>query len=309
MKQQASLPLYATGHSLCEEELIACQQLALALPKATYRIQGAQAGTRQSRFKGRGMEFDEVRLYQAGDDVRNIDWRVTARTGKAHTKLYHEEKERPIVLMADLGQQSHMGTQLLFQSVQIAHVCATLAWRALQQGDKIGALCTHEYKHIECKPKARRIGLSTVLQSLLDIHQVPSSQSAASQTEHYLKATLQRVRQIAKPGAEIWIVTDGMHLNQACFDEMIQLKQHCNLALVLVTDPLRRGEVQLSKHVNLPVLSQGQYQVLNQKAFQAWLKQQQQQLHRIKHQCQLMKITPRHICSGQPLAQQIMELR
>ena len=158
MSINKELPPYANGYTVCEKELIACQQQALALPKLNRRARQSQQGHHQSSFKGRGMEFAEVRRYQAGDDIRSIDWRVTARTGQAHTKLYHEEKEGSVIVMADLGVQTHLGSQLLLQSVQIAHVCATLAWHTIQQGNKIGAITAHQYQHIENKPKARRTG-------------------------------------------------------------------------------------------------------------------------------------------------------
>ena len=77
------------------------------------------AGEYESAFKGTGMEFDEVRHYQTGDDPRMIDWRVTARTGKAHTKLFREEKERPIFILTDLGQTMQFGSKLLYKSVQV----------------------------------------------------------------------------------------------------------------------------------------------------------------------------------------------
>ncbi len=88
----------------------------------------SQSGPLLSKTRGRGMEFDEVRHYQAGDDIRAIDWRVTARTGKPHTKLYREEKERPVFLVTDLALTQLFGSQLLFKSVQACPLTAALAW-------------------------------------------------------------------------------------------------------------------------------------------------------------------------------------
>tara|TARA_B100001094_G_scaffold330839_1_gene397152 strand:+ start:421 stop:1347 length:927 start_codon:yes stop_codon:yes gene_type:complete len=308
MQTTNQLPPFATGYALCEQELIACQQLAVALPKTKYRMKAGQAGTRHSRFKGRGMEFAEVRLYQAGDDVRSIDWRVTARTGKTHTKLYNEERERPVLLVADLGQQSRMGSQLLFQSVQIAHICATLSWHAMLQGDRIGIVTTNAHQHRESKPRSRRCGVSEVLQNLLTTYNDLSTSPDITSAD-YLSQALQRTRKLAKPGSLIWLVADGTQVNQACFEELSQLKRHCEVAMVIVSDPLRRGEVQLPKDVSLPILNGQDYQLLNQHSFHNWLAQQQQQFRDIEQFMQQLRIQVRHVCSGKPLSKQLMELR
>ena len=86
------------------------------------------------------MEFDESRLYQPGDDIRNMDWRVTARTGKPHTKLFREERERPVFVWVDYRAPMFFATQGVFKSVFVARMAALIAWNAVQQGDRIGGL-------------------------------------------------------------------------------------------------------------------------------------------------------------------------
>ena len=109
-----------------------------------------------SRQKGRGMEFDEARHYLPGDDIRAIDWRVTARTGKTHTKIYREERERPVFILCDLTASMQFGSQLLLKSVQAAHIAALLSWAAAARGDKVGALIFNDGMHRECKPLSRQ---------------------------------------------------------------------------------------------------------------------------------------------------------
>ena len=94
------------------------------------RLQTMLAGPFPSPCGGRGMDFEEVRGYQPGDDVRAIDWRVTARTGRLHTKLYEEERDRPFLGLADLGLTMHFGTRGCFKCVQAVRVAALLAWAA-----------------------------------------------------------------------------------------------------------------------------------------------------------------------------------
>mgnify|MGYP002151030683 FL=1 len=86
------------------------------------------------------MEFAEARSYQYGDDVRHIDWRVTARTGTTHTKLFREERERPVMLVLDLSRRMFFGTRQRLKSVQAARIAALTGWRALLRGDRVGGV-------------------------------------------------------------------------------------------------------------------------------------------------------------------------
>ncbi|MFT5361599.1 MAG: hypothetical protein ACI9IN_001348, partial [Porticoccaceae bacterium] len=103
------------------------------------KIQARQmlAGGHKSRFRGRGMDFDQVRLYQPGDDVRTIDWRVTARTQTPHTKIFSEERERPILVITDLRGPMFFGSQQL-KSIIACEISAALAWAGLSANDRAG---------------------------------------------------------------------------------------------------------------------------------------------------------------------------
>ncbi|RUO21288.1 DUF58 domain-containing protein [Aliidiomarina iranensis] len=144
------------------------QPLALPVPKASGS--SSQSGLRLSKTRGRGMEFDEVRHYQAGDDVRAIDWRVTARTGQTHTKLFREEKERPVFLCVDFSNSMWFGSQLLLKSLQAAHVAAGIAWHTIQRGDRVGGLIYNNAEHSEIKPQGRQHGALLFLKQLIALH-------------------------------------------------------------------------------------------------------------------------------------------
>ena len=92
---------------------------------------GGRSSVRMSRFRGRGMEYSESRIYLPGDDIRSIDWRVTARTGHTHTKLFQEERERPVFFVVDLGGRMRFGTRRAFKSVVAAEAASLLAWAAV----------------------------------------------------------------------------------------------------------------------------------------------------------------------------------
>ena len=115
--------LQTNGVNLSTAELLRYQQLAKLFSLAPKRSPQARlAGSYLTKHKGRGMEFDEARHYQPGDDIRAIDWRVTARTGKTHTKIYREERERPVFLFCDFSPSMMFGTRLLTKSMQVAHI-------------------------------------------------------------------------------------------------------------------------------------------------------------------------------------------
>ena len=103
-------------------------------------VGSALSGRRASRLRGRGLEFEEIRAYLPGDDVRAIDWKVTARTGSPHVRVTREERDRPALLLVDQRQAMFFGTVLAMKSVTAAEIAALAAWRILGAGDRVGGL-------------------------------------------------------------------------------------------------------------------------------------------------------------------------
>lgn len=304
------LPLFADGWHLNQQELLACQSLARAMPERRSRARAAMAGHRASNIKGRGMEFAEVRHYQNGDDVRTIDWRVTARTGKAHTKLFIEERERPVILLLDLSNSMYFGSSLLLQSVQAAHLAATLGWNAIQHGDRIGALIAGESHHLELKPKNRQTGILQLIAGICDIHsqQLDSFKTGRTAPEHMLRAC-QRLSRIAKPGSLVWIITDGADFTGRCVGPLTDLKRHCDIGAFLLTDPLRQGTLPLPRQFNLPVRDGEVERVLNRQQYQTWLDTQLKQQQIFISMMDKLRVQTRFIDAGLPLEQQLEQLR
>ena len=133
--------------------MIGLRHAARSLPLKATKIRAQRSGGFLSPFKGRGMEFDEVRPYQPGDDIHSLDWKVTARTGKPHTKLFRDERERPILLWVDLRSPMFFATRGMYKAVAAARAAALLAWSAILQGDRLGALIFSEHKHVELRPQ------------------------------------------------------------------------------------------------------------------------------------------------------------
>ncbi|WP_152087569.1 DUF58 domain-containing protein [Pseudoalteromonas sp. A25] len=233
---------HSNGAQLGLKELLYYKPKANLLslkPKA--RIKSAQAGQYLAPHKGRGMEFAEVRQYQYGDDIRAIDWRVTARTGEAHTKLYQEEKERPVFVFTDLSNSMLFGSQLLLKSVQAAHLSALVAWSACQRGDRLGGIVFNEHGHHELKPIARDKGVLALCHQLCDIHQQALHNREHITQQHVAQSrfadNLKRLTHLAKPGSLIYVISDFTNLNDASFKQLERLARHCELIGCQISDP------------------------------------------------------------------------
>ncbi len=220
--------------------LIALHRAAEALSLKPGRIRALGSGDYHSPFKGRGMEFDEVRAYAQGDDVRTLDWRVTARTGRPHTKLFREERERAVLLWVDMRSAMFFATQGAFKAVRAAQAAALLGWSAVYQGDRLGGLVFSEKAHIELRPKRGKPPLLHLLQQLA-VHPAwlhHTSDPLAS--EQALNQALTRLRSVAQPGSLIILLSDFAHLNGQCSTQLAQLARHNELVLVDIHDPMEQ---------------------------------------------------------------------
>lgn len=220
--------------------LIALSRAAESLPLSAIGIRALQSGHYTSPFKGRGMEFDEVRPYQPGDDIRSLDWKVTARTGKPHTKLYREERERPVLVFTDLRRSMFFATRGVFKAVMSARLCALLAWSACAHGDRLGGLIFADNHHQEIRP---RRGKSAVLHFIKILCANPAwsqEQPEKPSETPALQHALGRLRRVARPGSLVFLSSDFKSLNPHSESQLAQLAQHCDLVLLHISDPLER---------------------------------------------------------------------
>jgi len=260
---QTLTSLLANGIDVSIEELIQYQTKTSLINLAARKdLHGKMSGNYLARSKGRGMEFDEVRHYQTGDDIRAIDWRVTARTGITHTKVFREEVERPVLIATDLSNNMLFGSQLLFKSVQASHLAALVAWHAKDRGDRVGGIVFNQQKHTELKPRSRQQGVLHYLHSLSHIHQL-SSQSAfhapsgsevqPSMIQKAFDENCGRIRQLSKPGSLVYLITDGNHLSQEALRHLSNIARHCELVVCLIHDPLELSLPNSTKKINVAV--------------------------------------------------------
>lgn len=215
-------------------ELIALRGPARALELGARRLSlSVQAGGYRSVYRGRGLEFDEVRSYQPGDEVRAIDWRVTARRGRVHTRLYREERERPVLLLADLGPGMLFGSRRL-KSAQALRAGAILAWAAEQAGDRVGGVVAGSAGHAARPPLPRREAVLVLLKTLVELQPRVAQPPAAG----LLDAALARLAHAVHPGSFIPVLSDFQGLTVAGERALGRLGRHNDLVLVWIYDPL-----------------------------------------------------------------------
>lgn len=199
---------------------------------ARRKVGSIAPGNHHSPFRGQGLDFDAVREYVPGDDIRNIDWRVTARTGSPHLKLFKEEKERHTIICVDMNSAMRFGTRNTFKSVQAARCASFLGWRALSHQDRIsacffgdvpGGLCYFASKRT---PQAFCRMLKILAGPPPERHCVP------------LESALRHIRKVARPGSLIYVVSDFMDLSSAFPKEsgLSLLNKSCDVVFISVND-------------------------------------------------------------------------
>lgn len=237
---EQKLPPYSDGVNLSLDELLYYKQQCVKWLPPAKSLWSQMLGQHQSRQLGRGMDFSEVRQYQPGDDIRAIDWRVTARTGKPHTKLFSEEREKPVVLYLDFSSSMAFGSQLLLKSVQMAHMASLVAWLSVTQQDRIGAVIDTGNELIELKPTARNRGALALLQTLVTCHQQLISQP--SRNDQDVSHALQALARLCPKGSEIILLSDFSRLTTQHEPKLSRLCQHNRVRMVQISDPLERGQ-------------------------------------------------------------------
>jgi uncharacterized protein (DUF58 family) len=195
-------------------------------------------GNVRSRFRGRGMEFEEVRRYQAGDDIRTIDWKVSARAHGVYTKLFCEERERPCHILVDQRRSLYFGSSIQFKSVLAAELAAGIAWAALKGGDRVGGQVIGENQTIDSRARRSK---QAVLGFIHDVHELNHRLAGEPEpSEANLAISLDECQRITRPGTAIFIISDFHDFDQAAAKSLSNLGKHADLTLLQVSDQLEQ---------------------------------------------------------------------
>jgi uncharacterized protein (DUF58 family) len=207
-----------------------------------------QSGERRSRQKGHGMEMLELRAYQASDDLRHIDWRVTARTGQAHTRLYAQENDHQRLLLLDLSSNAYFGTRHTFISTRFIQLAGIIAWRSKQQGDTLSYRMTYgDQEHASNKTGT----MSTLLSQLKHASQLNNRMNGNHPTSAWSNALLTN----KSHNKDVIILTDKQDWSTTENAELMRLAQHNRVHWVQIIDSnaynLPAGQYQMADHHGL----------------------------------------------------------
>lgn len=237
------------GAQINTDNLVAIRHLAKLLPiHKQKKVLNEMAGVHTSNLRGRGVDFSEVRSYQPGDDIRAMDWRVTARTQSPHIKVFREERERPIMLVCDLRSSMFFGTQYAFKSVLAADITSLLSWSALNNGDRIGALLFNDDQETDIRPKPGRKQVMHVLHELAQFKQQQSSSPATDSSTSRLADMLRHTRRVTRPGSTIYFISDWQDFDLDCERQLHQINKHNDVVAINIFDAFEENILPLGSY-------------------------------------------------------------
>lgn len=201
-------------------------------------VQSLLAGRHASRLRGRGLNFEEIRRYLPGDDIRQIDWKVTVRTRKTHSRVYTEERERSVLLVVDQRITMFFGSVKNMKSVTAAETAALAAWRVLAQKDRIGALVFNDSRIAEIRPQRSRSTAMQILHAVVEQNGALSLGAGIRANPAMFNEALRRCERLAKHDCLICIISDGSGQNEESRHILTRIAQHNDVLFAFIHDPL-----------------------------------------------------------------------
>lgn len=202
------------------------------------------AGRHASRLRGRGLNFEELRTYLPGDDIRNIDWKVTARTQEPHVRVYTEEKDRPALLLVDQRMSMFFGSRKSMKSVVAAETAALAAWRILDSGDRVGAMVFNDEEIVEVKPHRSEQRVMQILNAVVEKNHQLAAQSVDQKTNRppanreMFNNVLQGALRVAKHDFLVILISDCHGADEKSTELITKLCHHNDMIVSFVYDPL-----------------------------------------------------------------------
>jgi uncharacterized protein (DUF58 family) len=219
-------------------------------------IHSILSGRHASKLRGRGLNFEELRNYLPGDDTRNIDWKVTARTREPHIRVYTEEKDRTVWLLVDQRISMFFGSRWKMKSVVAAEATAAAAWRVLSQGDRVGALVfdDSDLRVIPAHRSEERV--AQILKQVIEKNHALDARSDKKPGPHMLNHALKRVAALARHDCLVCLIGDGTGIDDDTRKYVTRLTEHNDVLSVFVYDPLEQAMPEAGRLVFTDGLSQ-----------------------------------------------------
>ncbi len=201
-------------------------------------VQSILAGRHASRLRGRGLNFEELRQYQPGDDIRAIDWKATARMRKTHTRVYSDETDRPTIIVADQRINMFFGSRLAMKSVTAAEVAALTAWRVLDRGDRVGAIVFNDSDTVEIRPRRSRRQVLQFLDTLVRQNRALDLRRGTRSRPERLNDALESACKIVGHDCLVVLVSDCDGADDETERLIRRLARHNDVLVALIYDPL-----------------------------------------------------------------------
>ena len=203
------------------------------------KVRSILGGKHASKLRGRGLDFEEVRNYVAGDDIRNIDWKVTARTQKTHSRVFSEEKEKPALIVVDQSRSMFFGSTHKTKSVVAAELAALSAFRILKEGDRVGGVVITKDGIDITPPKRDRKNTFRFLETIVK-HNRSLIDTASKSHDAIMKEALPRINNIVTHDFLVVVISDFSRYSPEVIKGLIRMSQHNDVILARVFDPLER---------------------------------------------------------------------
>lgn len=204
------------------------------------KVRSVLGGKHASKLRGRGMDFEEVRQYAAGDDIRNIDWKVTARTQKTHSKVFSEEKEKPALIVVDQSQSMFFGSQKRMKSVVAAELAALVAFKIQKEGDRVGGLIFTDNGIDAISPKRNKKNTFKFLERIVHHnHQLKNLEKFGNRQDS-LNNAISKIKNLVTHDYLVVIISDFIHYSDQVIQAVSYISKHNDVVLVKVYDPMER---------------------------------------------------------------------
>lgn len=232
---------------------VSLEQLVLLRAKATgfsyfpkQPVHSLLTGSHGSRLRGRGLNFEEIRTYHPGDDIRMMDWKVTARTRTPHVRVYSEERDRSVLLIVDQRIHMFFGSTDRMKSVSAAELAALSAWRVLSMGDRVGAILFNDQEIDSIEPRRSEGTVMEMLNKLVAMNRQLSAQAPQGDSGQ-LNQALEKATRLASHDALIVMITDFEGADDRTLELTTRLSEHNDLLGIHVFDPQRANPNQAGR--------------------------------------------------------------
>ena len=297
-------------------QMLIQRQAAKALAYVSHaRSIAGISGLHLSKIRGRGIDFEEFRPYQAGDDIRLIDWRATARTGRAVTKVFREERERPVIIAVDQCSSMFFGSQVAFKSVIAAQAAALFCWLAIDNGDRVGGLVFSDTDASLVRPKRSRRSALHLLNQIFTFNQklnakkehTPDPEPQAADFKPGLAHALGQIRRITKPGSTLYVISDFATLDETALQYLNQLSRHNNVVCCMVYDALEESLPTPGVYSITDGSSKGSINTHSSKARSRYKQQFEERVATIESDLERLKIRLIKLRTNQLVVEQVRE--